>query len=66
MPSSGRSSSNRCPKPNCCAGTPRNASSRYHLPAHEYPLWELVGVDDADEDPGGMVNIDEVVYGGRR
>ncbi len=35
-------------------------------PVREDPLWELVGVDDADDDPGGTVNIDEVVYGGRR
>ena len=32
-------------------------------PLREDPLWELVGVDD---DPGGTVNIDEIVYGGRR
>lgn len=34
-------------------------------PVCEDPLWELVGVDDADDDPGGMVDIDEAVYGGR-
>ena len=32
----------------------------------EDPLWKLVGVDDADDDPGGTVDIDEVVYGGHR
>jgi hypothetical protein len=31
-------------------------------PVRENPLWELV--DDADNDPGGQVDIDEVVYGG--
>ena len=35
-------------------------------PVREDPLWELVGVDDADDDPGGRVDIDEVVYGGNR
>ncbi len=33
---------------------------------YEDPLWELVGVDDVDHDPGGRVDIDEVVYGGDR
>jgi len=35
-------------------------------PVREDPLWELVGVDDADDDPGGAVDIDEIIYGGRR
>jgi hypothetical protein len=35
-------------------------------PVRADPLWELVGVDDADDDPGGTVDIDEVVYGARR
>lgn len=35
-------------------------------PVRADPLWELVGVDDTDDDPGGTVDIDEVVYGGRR
>lgn len=35
-------------------------------PVREDPLWELVGADDADNDPGGRVDIDEVVYGGDR
>ncbi len=35
-------------------------------PMREDPLWELVGVDDADDDPGGTLDIDEIVYGGRR
>ena len=35
-------------------------------PVREDPLWELVGVADADHDPGGRVDIDEVVYGGDR
>jgi hypothetical protein len=35
-------------------------------PVREDPLWELVRVDDADDDPGGTVDIDEVVYGSRR
>lgn len=35
-------------------------------PVREDPLWELVGVDDADNDPGSPVDVDDVVYGGRR
>jgi len=35
-------------------------------PVREDPLWELVGVDNANNDPGGRVDIDEVVYGGNR
>jgi hypothetical protein len=35
-------------------------------PVRADPLWELVGVDDADDDPGGTVDINEVVYGARR
>lgn len=34
-------------------------------PVHDDPLWALVGVDDAVDDPGGAVDVDDVVYGGR-
>lgn len=33
--------------------------------AAEDPLWELVAVDDASDDRGEPVDVDEVVYGGR-
>ena len=35
-------------------------------PVRDDPLWELVGADDADDDLGGAVDIDEVIYGGKR
>ena len=35
-------------------------------PVREDPLWELVGVDDAEDDTGEAVDVDEVVYGGGR
>lgn len=46
----------------------RYARERLQLlaPVRDDPLWELVGVDDAIDDPGGSVDVDEVVYGGRR
>ncbi len=34
-------------------------------PLNEDPLWNLVGGDDRSDDDGGIVDIDEVVYGGR-
>ncbi len=65
MPSSDKRSWSRCPGPSCCAGTPENGSGP-PPPVREDPLWELVGVDHADNDPGGRVDIDEVVCGGNR
>lgn len=44
--------------------------AREHLrplpPARDDPLWELVGADDSPNDCGDAVDIDEVVYGGKR
>lgn len=34
-------------------------------PLNEDPLWELVGADDRSDDDGGIVEIDDVVYGRR-
>ncbi len=45
----------------------RYARDRLQLqaPPARDALWELVGVDDADDDNGDAVDIDEVVYGPR-